>query len=191
MNFDDFFISDENYLVTDTGGNPPPPLAPPMIDNNFKSVIHNRSQKQLNAGVALIPNRGGTQSKRVGVSVTSGGDLADYCKFHKTPITRNSYIIDAISGHSYPYLVGSIEEKLLFKIGLSNGQSKTSRIVHNEIISEPTILFYDSPEQFERHTGCSINPENKQRWHERRDAARQWLYYENNVDDGDNLMVVS
>lgn len=52
------------------------------------------------------------------------------------------------------YKVGSIDEDLFFRVSLSvNGSGP-----------EPRKLFYDSPEQYERHFSATISNETKEKW---------------------------
>jgi hypothetical protein len=52
------------------------------------------------------------------------------------------------------YLVGSIQEDLLFKVSISNGENKQG----------PVLLFYDSPEQFEKHQYITLDQSIKEKW---------------------------
>jgi len=70
-------------------------------------------------------------------------------------------IVNAITGLRYidedpkiKYVVGSVQEDLLFKVCISNGENK----------QEPVLLFYDSPEQFEKHQYITLDPSIKEKW---------------------------
>ena len=52
------------------------------------------------------------------------------------------------------YKVGSVDEDLFFRVSLSV----------NGIGPEPRKLFYDSPEQYERHFSAAISNETKEKW---------------------------
>ena len=163
MNFDDIFTTDEygsGYGTVDD-------FREVIAIMNQETAVDDPKTDMVSASHKLSKtsnnNTGYIRKKR-----TPQENLVEYSQFYKTPITRNSYIINAINGNYYPYLVGSADEKMLFKVGLSNGQSKTTKFIHNELINEPCVLFYDSPEQFERHFSCIMTEQNKQRWHERR-----------------------
>jgi hypothetical protein len=78
-----------------------------------------------------------------------------------TSFIPNSKIVNAITGFTYrdedpkiKYLVGSIQEDLLFKVSISNGENKQG----------PVLLFYDSPEQFEKHQYVTLNQSIKEKW---------------------------
>jgi len=66
--------------------------------------------------------------------------------------------------------VGSFDEDLYFKVVICTGENKKAR--------EPIVLFYNNPEQFERHHGVNISQEDKNRWYEKR--KQQMLTYKYN-----------
>jgi len=65
-------------------------------------------------------------------------------------------IRNAETGQYYKYKVGSKEEDLFFKIALATGELKTT--------NGSNVLFYDSPEQYEKHLMAEIDEEIKERW---------------------------
>ena len=71
---------------------------------------------------------------------------------------QGNIIRNAISG-SYYYgdRVGSKQEDLYYKVCISTG----------EVGKDTISLFYDSPEQYERHMYATVDSENKQRWLEK------------------------
>jgi len=77
------------------------------------------------------------------------------CEFYSTSSTPGSLIRDAITGTRLQgYRVGSKSEYLFFKtryVGLG--------CKDNEI-----ILFYDSPEQYERHMHTTVDSDTKSKW---------------------------
>ena len=78
-----------------------------------------------------------------------------------------SRIRNAVTGQTYSYLVGSRAEDLFFKV--------TDSSAHNGI-KYPLILFYDSPEQYEKHQFTSVSQEIKKKWQEKQVAARLELF---------------
>ena len=66
--------------------------------------------------------------------------------------------------------VGSFDEDLYFKVVICTGENKKAR--------EPIVLFYNNPEQFERHHGVVISQEDKNHWYEKR--KQQMLTYKYN-----------
>ena len=66
--------------------------------------------------------------------------------------------------------VGSYDEDLYYKVIVCTGENKKAR--------EPIVLFYNNPEQFERHHGVVISREDKNKWYEKR--KQQMLSYKYN-----------
>jgi hypothetical protein len=65
-------------------------------------------------------------------------------------------IRNAETGNYYKYKVGSKEEDLFFKIALSSGEIHAS--------NGSNILFYDSPEQYEKHLMYELSDDIKEKW---------------------------
>jgi len=61
---------------------------------------------------------------------------------------ENGYIRNAITGIRCSSKVGSKEESEYFKVKMGSG-----------------ILFYESPEQFEKHQYCILSTGNKEKWY--------------------------
>lgn len=76
-----------------------------------------------------------------------------------TRYTPGSRIRHAITGCYEQALVGKIDEYNFFKVGWNTGE------IGKDVMS--TTLFFDSPEQFERHTHTVLAPSIKQAWHAR------------------------
>jgi hypothetical protein len=103
----------------------------------------------------LLPNRRQRKNKRVKFEVYTSGDAGHSIR-------------DAETGEYYPYLVGSSDELLFFKVGLCNGlcQSKNGS----------NTLFYVSPEKYASHLRKNLrqlNPELLSNWKQRRDMRIQ------------------
>jgi hypothetical protein len=77
-----------------------------------------------------------------------------------------SKIRNAVTGQRYPYLVGSADEDLFFKV--SNVTGRYGR-------KNTLTLFYDSPQQYENQHFTSINEDVKTMWQEKNLAARHRL----------------
>jgi hypothetical protein len=85
---------------------------------------------------------------------------------YSTNTTPGSSIRDAITGGTSPMCrVGSIYEDLFFKVCFATG----------EFGSEPKTMFFDCPEQYERHLNASVAQSNKDRWTSKFAAARKLL----------------
>jgi hypothetical protein len=76
--------------------------------------------------------------------------------FYHTTNIPGRMIRNAITGIRYDdYHVGRCDEDIFYKVSYAVGE--TSR-------SESCILFFDSPEQFEKHFGLTVRLETKEKW---------------------------
>jgi hypothetical protein len=75
-------------------------------------------------------------------------------------------IRNAVTGAKTPYLVGSSNEDLFFKIRDSTG---------NKGRQDSLLLFYDSPEQYENHQFIILNQDIKEAWLNKNLEARKRL----------------
>lgn len=80
-------------------------------------------------------------------------------EFYVTPPLAGGRIRDAITGMRMGHLVCSKYEDLYFKVRIAIGQEAYS-------------LYYDSPEQYERHMNVTISQSDKQKWMEKCVSAR-------------------
>lgn len=79
-------------------------------------------------------------------------------EFYETSYTPGSFIRNAITGYIYKGLrVGKSDEDLLFKVNNATGETGKG----------PHFLYYDNPEQWERHFHCTCSTETKQFWLEK------------------------
>jgi hypothetical protein len=79
---------------------------------------------------------------------------------------QGTTIRNAVTGARYPgALVGSQAEDLYYKVALCTGETKMER---------PT-LFYDNPEQYERHMHCTVPESCKKPWFNKMIAAQTRL----------------
>ena len=120
------------------------------IDSDTIQSYPNRTTVHLtgNKGFRLVTRKIGKRKK-----IEMG--------YFTTSYIPESKIVNAITGHRYrdedpkcKYLVGSIQEDLLFKARISNGETG----------QEPVLLFYDSPEQYEKHQHIILNQTLKETW---------------------------
>ena len=79
---------------------------------------------------------------------------------------QGSKIRNAVTGQRYPFLVGSSDEDLFFKVSEASGRNGRKSTL---------ILFYDSPEQYENHHFINISQDVKDRWQEKNMEARRRL----------------
>jgi hypothetical protein len=75
---------------------------------------------------------------------------------YETPLMPGSIIRDAIYGSKQHYRVGGNDESLYFKVKFSTGEEGLG--------SESRNYFFDSPEQYEKHTGSVVPQESKEAW---------------------------
>ena len=74
---------------------------------------------------------------------------------YTTTHTPGRMIRDAITGNKYSqYRVGSSNEHLFFKVKVCTG----------ELGNDSSSLFFDSPEQYERHMKCEVSQAIKEKW---------------------------
>ena len=81
-----------------------------------------------------------------------------------------AFIRNAVTGVPYPYVVGSKDQELLYKIVDSTGTCDDEGYVLKLRSDLPNFntnhLFYDSPEQCMSHLRITIQPEDVKTWHE-------------------------
>jgi hypothetical protein len=115
----------------------------------IKNMITNNSYQRLFQIVRKTPN--GKQKK---IKIFVSGPIG-------------FRIRNAITGEkSNSYLVGSSNEDLYFKVVNSTG----------ELGQESQTLFYDSPEQFEKHMFTTVSQTIKEKWNEKYMAAKYKIY---------------
>jgi len=86
--------------------------------------------------------------------------------FYQTSTTPNMFIRDAVTGvRCAPFRVGTADEDLFFSVILATGE--TGR-------REPSVLFYDNPEQYERHFHTRVSAETKHAWMAKVTEARHF-----------------
>jgi hypothetical protein len=88
-----------------------------------------------------------------------------YRRGYKKPNVRRCFgsalygpIRNAVDGTYYNMNVGDRDEEQLFKVILADG--KFGR-------KDPLMLYYDSPDQYERHRQTTVSQETKEKWHQR------------------------
>jgi hypothetical protein len=82
---------------------------------------------------------------------------------YETHNSPNRFIRDAVTGAFMPYRVGSKDEDLFFSILVATGENGKR---------EPMLLFYDNPEQYERHFYTELPKQAKNAWLQKVMAAR-------------------
>lgn len=89
-----------------------------------------------------------------------------------------NHIRDAETGEYYPNLVGSKDEDLFYKVGLSTGECKSA--------NGSSTLFYLSPQHYATHLHSSVEPEHVQVW----EAKRKARLAELNLNNKTNFNVI-
>jgi hypothetical protein len=87
------------------------------------------------------------KNKRKKIEIYTSGDIG-------------SNIRDAETGEYYKQIVGSRDEDLFYKVGLSTGECKSS--------NGSNTLFYLSPEHYATHMHSSVDPEIAENWNMKR-----------------------
>lgn len=75
------------------------------------------------------------------------------------------YIRNAITGVSLPYKIGSYAENLFFKVTHACGSRPN--------FVGPLTLFFDSPEQYERHMRGNVSRDIKEKWASKQRKAKK------------------
>jgi hypothetical protein len=84
-------------------------------------------------------------------------------EFYHTPSHPGATIRNALTGlFERGDLVGSLDEDHYFSVILATGETGQN----------PPILFYDSPQQYERHFGCQVSTDIKSKWANKNLTAR-------------------
>jgi hypothetical protein len=124
----------------------------PIEKNDYDSVNDKMDAlKSTDRGYSFVYRdvlRKNGQLKKTKIDIYATGDFG-------------SNIRDATSGNVYPYKVGTLDEYLFFKVGLSTGECKSK--------NGSNSLFYLSPEQYEKHLHGTVSDSLKEVWLKRRD----------------------
>jgi hypothetical protein len=170
MDYDDLFpVEEEEALLAQS------------INEEFNeieeeyTVIRRKNPKSLpkllkdieydnKVGWVIRHKNNGNKSTKIGKGTVKGTVKDEIINYHKTSYVPGSQIKNAVTGDYYPYLVGSNEEKLLFKVRLSTGEKGTLTHMSGNWIPESNLLFYDSPEEYERQFYGSLSNATKARW---------------------------
>jgi hypothetical protein len=72
----------------------------------------------------------------------------------------NTFCVNARTNQPYDVKFGSKDEDRLFSVILATGETGQT----------PIILYYDNPEQYERHFNVFLSTGTKQRWHKKKNS---------------------
>lgn len=112
-------------------------------------------------------NKSSTTDKNAGVQKQRSKK-----KYYKSSSRPGSYIVDAVTGQTWNYKVGSEDEKRFFTVMINEGK-------------EGVKLFYSSPEQYETHRRISLNDSIKIKW-KQQEYERNVSEFEPNQQSSDN-----
>lgn len=134
------YMNDDNYsIITDT-----------TIEESIQPIPKKnkrRTNKLYDEIKAMDPGYHKIVRRENGVKLKT--------EVYSTSFIPGTMIRDAITGHKYNrYRVGSSDESLFFKAKDVSGTTN----------NQPNILFYESPEQFERHMKVNISTDIKKSW---------------------------
>jgi hypothetical protein len=127
-------------------------------DESLSSSVKKRLSKINNEGVVI-------NKHRVYRTKYTEDGYKKICKveFYETPNVKGRFIVDAITGHKCaPYLVGTEDEDLFFSTMFATGETGRNA----------SLLFFDSPEQYERHFNLEVSTAIKERWLNKVTSAR-------------------
>lgn len=140
-------------------------------DDLLQTVVNDT----ISVDIDLIQNTSGNVLKRLDknynkVSIPFNNTWTNG-KYYKR-ITIENYgsgstgtrIRNAVTGVYYEFIVGSTDENMFFKVIDSTGRN---------IKTEPLMLYYDSPKQYENHHFTSVSQEVKQKWYNRTIEAQK------------------
>ena len=85
-------------------------------------------------------------------------------EYYSTGFRPGTVIRNAVTGiYDTSSRVGRTDEYLYFKVCNSTGEGRRE----GSDDSDPQHLYYDSPQQYERHFGCELSVDVKSKWAER------------------------
>jgi hypothetical protein len=124
--------------------------------SSYQSTV-NSKKKKLKQLTDMMKNQDKGYRKYVINMNLKKNDIDAY----STSMTPGTKIRDAITGaRDARYKVGSADEDLFFKVRMGIG--------HVGFVDDPdkteTTLFYDNPEQFERHMHTTVSQQIKENW---------------------------
>jgi hypothetical protein len=116
-----------------------------FMDNRKTIEDTKKMDRGYNAIFRMRPRSDG-KLKKTKIDVYTSGDIG-------------SSIRDAESGIYFSFKVGSADEDLFFKVGLSTGECNSK--------NKSSTLFYLSPNHYMSHMQCELDEETISRWEEK------------------------
>ena len=127
-------------------------------DNNYKP--YKKNNKKINNQTMYHYYKEDFENKRRAKELIIMNNKKDIVTVHRS-ITN---IVDAETGKVFPHRVGTNEENLYFKVTDASGYN-----LGGNVLKDSLMLFYESPDDYERHMSTVVNPEIKDKWHEKRE----------------------
>jgi hypothetical protein len=113
-----------------------------------KNIVKKFMVSTTKKGFYLLKRK--VKNNNVNVEVYASGELG-------------TNIRNAISGeYYYGYKVGTIKEDLFYKTSVSTGETG----------NEGVVLFFENPEQYERHFYTQVDSADKERWYSKYNEAK-------------------
>jgi len=149
------------------------------VDHEYNQYFDYTSDKSTDESFRNRRNGGGKSANfedpgynKIPVSL-KGKNQNIFIEYYETSSNPHVYIRDAISGVSRsPYRTGTTDEDLFFTVRLATGKGR---------YNSGSNLFYDSPEQYERHFGIELSNNFKEKWREKSRLAK--IRYTRKVDE--------
>jgi len=89
------------------------------------------------------------------ITINISNNKKKHIEFYETFLRPGTHLRNAITGGYYDETVGSKRENLWFKV--NNATAFGGR-------RNPAIMYFDTPEQFERHFNTTVSAKNKEMW---------------------------
>lgn len=135
----------------------------PSQYDNIRGDRHSEESSSWHASIHIDP---AMKNKKQVKRLNPDNGKISRVEFFPTSMIPNAIIKSAISGTyqgsgSRFFRVGTSDEDLFFSVTLATG----------ELGQEAPVLFYDNPEQYERHFFTKLSKELKEDWLDKRDTA--------------------
>lgn len=125
-----------------------------ISENSVSQKVHRRAKNRKVPNTVLKPSEEGFCRIQTTMKTPTGSNI--YIEYYYTKIVPGALIRNAVTGgYEYGYRVGSSDENLFFKVIRASGYDGDR---------DPHMLFYNSPEQYERHFMTTISQDEKERW---------------------------
>ena len=158
----------------------------PTLDNEYDTMVMERPYSPMDspdfASVTDFSNspRAPYSRKRNEVKTTDPWHNSVRRVIQRQPVTIGYYhtgytpgtrIRNAVTGtYETQFFVGRREQDLFFKVVMATGEG-----ANGAIVKDPHQLFYDCPEEYERHFGVTVPDSIKNTWNAQANLIRRQL----------------